>query len=111
MNSNDDISSSPGAAAPIEPPVPTPPVAAQLAPDSALERVAREMLRQQRSERRWRVFFRMAWFGLALATAWATSISSPAKSSRPRKSSTTRRATTSPNGWPSASALPSVPAP
>jgi protease-4 len=29
------------------------------------------MLRQQRSERRWRVFFRLAWLALALAVAWA----------------------------------------
>jgi protease-4 len=36
-----------------------------------LERVALELLRQQRSERRWRVFFRLAWLGLALALAWA----------------------------------------
>jgi protease IV len=39
--------------------------------NSALERVALEMLRQQRSERRWRVFFRLAWLGLTLAVAWA----------------------------------------
>jgi protease-4 len=35
-----------------------------------LERVAREWLEQQRSERRWRIFFRLAWFGLVLAIAW-----------------------------------------
>ena len=29
-----------------------------------LERVALELLRQQRSERRWRIFFRLAWLGL-----------------------------------------------
>jgi len=39
--------------------------------NSALERVAMEMLRQQRSERRWRVFFRLAWLGLVLAVVWA----------------------------------------
>jgi protease-4 len=33
--------------------------------------VAREMLRQQRADRRWRVFFRLAWLGLAIAIAWA----------------------------------------
>ncbi len=37
--------------------------------EGALERVAVELLRQQRSERRWRVFFRLAWLGLALAVA------------------------------------------
>jgi protease IV len=39
--------------------------------ETALERVARELLRQQRSDRRWRVFFRLAWLGLVLAIAWA----------------------------------------
>ncbi|MBC7940165.1 MAG: S49 family peptidase, partial [Chitinophagaceae bacterium] len=39
--------------------------------EGALERVARELLRQQRSERRWRVFFRLAWLGLAIAVCWA----------------------------------------
>ena len=38
--------------------------------ESALERVATEMLRQQGVERRWRVFFRLAWLGLALALVW-----------------------------------------
>jgi protease-4 len=37
---------------------------------STLEKVARELLQQQRSDRRWRVFFRLAWLGLALAVAW-----------------------------------------
>ena len=36
----------------------------------ALERLARELLMQQRSERRWRIFFRLAWLALALALAW-----------------------------------------
>lgn len=38
--------------------------------ESGLERIAREMLHQQRTERRWRVFFRLAWLGLAVALAW-----------------------------------------
>jgi protease IV len=38
--------------------------------ESALERVATELLRQQRAERRWRVFFRLAWLGLAAAALW-----------------------------------------
>ena len=37
----------------------------------AVERVAMQLLEQQRSDRRWRVFFRLAWLGLALAVAWA----------------------------------------
>ncbi len=40
--------------------------------ESALERVATELLRQQRSERRWRIFFRLAWLGLVAAVLWAT---------------------------------------
>ncbi len=50
-------------------PAPSPPPRA--ARTTALERVARELFRQQRSDRRWRVFFRLAWLGLALAVAWA----------------------------------------
>jgi protease IV len=39
--------------------------------ESALELAARELLRERRSDRRWRIFFRLAWLGLALAVAWA----------------------------------------
>ncbi len=35
-----------------------------------LDRVARELLAQRRTDLRWRVFFRLAWLGLALAVAW-----------------------------------------
>ena len=38
--------------------------------ESALERVAMEILRQQRNDRRWRLFFRLAWLGLVLAIVW-----------------------------------------
>ncbi len=40
--------------------------------ESALERVATELLHQQRNERRWRVFFRLAWLGLVAAVLWVT---------------------------------------
>jgi protease-4 len=56
-------------------PAPTPAAAAP-AParpsgiELALERVAGELLRQQRTDRRWRTFFRLAWLGLAIAVAW-----------------------------------------
>ncbi len=46
------------------------PTAASATMESALERVANELLRQQRTERRWRVFFRLAWLGLAAAVLW-----------------------------------------
>jgi protease-4 len=39
--------------------------------ESALELAAREFLRERRSERRWRIFFRLAWLGLFVAVAWA----------------------------------------
>ena len=38
--------------------------------EAALERVANQLLGQQRADRRWRVFFRLAWLGLALAVVW-----------------------------------------
>jgi protease IV len=38
--------------------------------ESSLERVAMEMLRQQQSERRWRLFFRLAWLGLVVIVLW-----------------------------------------
>jgi len=46
-------------------------VAARPGFESALERVATEMLRQQRSERRWRIFFRAAWLLLVAAVFYA----------------------------------------
>ena len=51
----------------------TPAAAATLATpalEHSLERLARELLRERRSERRWRVFFRLAWFGFIVALAW-----------------------------------------
>jgi len=51
--------------------------------ETVLELAARELLRERRSERRWRIFFRLAWLGLVLALAWGLmsqrfSMSSPA---------------------------------
>jgi protease IV len=55
------------------------PAAPRPAYESALERVATELLNQQRAERRWRVFFRLAWLGLATAVVWmALSRATPA---------------------------------
>ncbi|MFO1293903.1 MAG: S49 family peptidase [Rubrivivax sp.] len=65
---NDDPQSSPppqGTAA-----AGAPAAAARPALESTLEQFARELLRQQRSERRWRVFFRLAWLALAVALVW-----------------------------------------
>ncbi len=76
MNSDDDNRLPPSE--PAAPAMPGParaglpaPQAPALQLESTLERVARELLRQQRSDRRWRLFFRFAWLGLALAVAWA----------------------------------------
>jgi protease-4 len=60
---------------PQEPPLTAQPMvaAAPVRPgfESALERVATEMLRQQKSERRWRIFFRAAWLLLIAAVFYA----------------------------------------
>jgi len=62
-----DESGSPGTppAAPVPPPTAIPPRA-----ESALEIAALGLLRERRSERRWRVFFRLAWLALVVAVAW-----------------------------------------
>lgn len=71
MNSNEDTElpsatdpASPRAAAPAAP-------SPKASWESGLELAAREWLRERRSERRWRIFFRLAWLGLVLAIAWA----------------------------------------
>jgi protease IV len=56
---------------PAPPPAPPPSV------ESALEKVAREVLQQRRSQHRWRIFFRLAWFGLFAAIAWAVFVQRP----------------------------------
>ncbi len=42
--------------------------------EAALERIATQLIRHQQSERRWRVFFRLAWLGLALVVLWLVTI-------------------------------------
>jgi protease-4 len=78
MTSFDDTSPS---AHPAAPPPPTP--ASPAALEHSLQGVARELMRDRRSERRWRVFFRLAWLGVVLAVLWAvfvnrTHVTSPA---------------------------------
>ena len=71
------LSSSPSpaqeSAAPATAPAAAPsPEAQRLAGlETLLQQFGSEMLRQRRSERRWRIGFRLAWFGLVLAVAWA----------------------------------------
>ncbi len=38
--------------------------------ESSLETLARDLLQDRRSERRWRIFFRLAWLGVVLALLW-----------------------------------------
>lgn len=80
MNTNDDPAASdlPRQAAEPAPTVPNTSApawaaAASGAPalETTLQRVAHELLRDRRSERRWRVFFRLAWLGVVLAVLWA----------------------------------------
>ena len=84
MSASDDTTPTPlgPVEPPFEPPRAVPPApsapaaaaaAASAAPvlESTLEKVARELLRQQRSDRRWRVFFRLSWLALFVAIAWA----------------------------------------
>jgi protease-4 len=51
-------------------PVPPVPAAARGGWDTTVEQLARELLRDRRSERRWRLFFRMAWLLLVVAIAF-----------------------------------------
>jgi protease-4 len=67
MNPNDPTEDTGGVPrAPISAANPAP--ASRL--ESTLEMAAREFLRDRRSERRWRTFFRLAWLALVLAVAW-----------------------------------------
>jgi protease-4 len=78
MSSSDDDSTA--ASAPAVPPAAQAGAApVQAAPavagvsagfEHTVQRLASELLRQQRSDRRWRVFFRLCWLALALALAW-----------------------------------------
>jgi protease-4 len=71
MNSNEDTAL-PSATDPASPRAAAPAAPSPKAPwESGLELAAREWLRERRSERRWRIFFRLAWLGLVLAIAWA----------------------------------------
>ncbi len=60
--------------APASPPAPAVATAAPafgVAPESALEQLGRVLLAERRAERRWRIFFRLAWMGIVLALMWA----------------------------------------
>jgi len=59
------------ASTPTPPQSTSAPAAAATGLESRIDQLAAELLRDRRAERRWRVFFRLAWLGLALAVAWA----------------------------------------
>jgi protease IV len=81
MTSPDDFA--PTTPPPMPPSATQPPVAAtpataaaavaapRPAVEATLETVARSLLQDRRSERRWRVFFRLAWLGIVLALLWS----------------------------------------
>jgi protease IV len=74
MTSNDDFA--PTTPPPLPPPQPganaaTAVTMSRPAVESTLENVAQALLKDRRSERRWRIFFRLAWLGVALALLWS----------------------------------------
>jgi protease IV len=80
MNPQDDAP--PGAANPPVPPpaaaspMPVAPPAVPLVALSTLEKtvdhLTRELVRERRQDRRWRIFFRLAWLGLVLLVLWVS---------------------------------------
>jgi protease IV len=54
-----------------------PPAPQRPAVEASLESVAREIVKDRRSERRWRVFFRLAWLFVALALLWGVFFARP----------------------------------
>ena len=60
----------PAPTASATPAAPVPPPSELRASLAGFETLARELLKQQRSDRRWRIFFRLAWLGLVVAVVW-----------------------------------------
>ena len=75
--------------------------------ESALERVALELLRQQRSERKWRLGIRLGWLVLALLVVWVLLVQrgAPAASSTPHTALVEVRGEIAAGGEASAEAL------
>jgi protease-4 len=67
MSPDNEFPTEPSPTAPPRPPAAEP---QRPALEASLETVARELMRDRRSERRWRVFFRLAWLGIVLALLW-----------------------------------------
>jgi protease IV len=51
-------------------PPPAPMQQARPGLESSIEILARDLLQERRTERRWRIFFRLAWLGVVLAVLW-----------------------------------------
>ncbi|MFC5865741.1 S49 family peptidase [Aquincola agrisoli] len=74
MTSQDDVLPPQPPVAPVPPPAPLPPAAAAgryAGFETAMEQLADGLLRERRSERRWRIFFRIVWVAVVLAGLWA----------------------------------------
>jgi protease-4 len=71
MNPQDDLS--PAAATPAAGSASAHPPAAlpRTGLEQTVESLARELIAERRTERRWRIFFRLAWLGLLAALVWA----------------------------------------
>jgi protease-4 len=70
MNHDDPAAASPAPQPPPPSTAPAPPQRVAQLEDTALT-LARELLHDRRSQRRWRIFFRLAWLALAVAVAYA----------------------------------------
>ena len=97
---------------PIPAPTPAPDPAPNASPslariESTLERLASGIVANQRSERRWRNFFRFCWLGLAIAIAWGGFAwrSSPASSTSPHTALVELRGEIAPDAEANAEAL------
>jgi len=74
MNSDDDTRATMGAGDPLPPPATPAPAPAATSTlrisDPAIEQLARELLRERRRDRRWRLVTRLLWLGFFIAVAW-----------------------------------------
>jgi protease-4 len=70
MTPDDDHRIAPEFGSPTPPPAPVS-AAPRGSLESSIETVARELLRDRRSDRRWRIFFRLAWLLLVATVAFA----------------------------------------
>ena len=67
MNPQDDPATVPGGYEPAASAAPAPRPSYEV----ALEQFAQSLMRERRSERRWRIFFRLAWLGVVLSVLYA----------------------------------------